>query len=454
MACDFLSLVSTGNDAKSKLKTLTRLKNHISEIQKQCTLLEEELAGENRHVGSVRAMPPEILSIIFGFYVKAKPRLIRRLMLVCKQWHDVAINNPQLWTSIGIEAGLYDGEFQYGAKRLRPFVRACVQRSGTALLHIDLDFGFFSSWDQHVERELISTLSNLFPEAEGEIYQWVHEQDWSWCMENGDGDPPGHHNHLLELLHDLGPKSRWGSLKLVCPDDADLAAEIWAILVGDTPNLTSLSISEWPLLDFSEEQDMTFSNLSSLKSLKVSDIEILQFLDLPSSLETLEVQAMFDEADIETLNRLAGLRTLKILPLFDYASSPTKVSIPLNLSELRNLHLLKPLSGTAQIKYKLPALQDLFLVGRFADSLPDVQPAHVHWELPCASGGKLSPVAEKILTKYPRAKRMTVNLYTKVAVLDAVTRLKHAGRLSTELHTLIFENGSGVVDEVIRVDDI
>jgi len=78
MVCDFLAPISIGNDAKSKLETLARLKNHILEIQKQCKLLEEELATENRHVGSVRAMPPEILSIIFSFYVKERPRFIRR----------------------------------------------------------------------------------------------------------------------------------------------------------------------------------------------------------------------------------------------------------------------------------------------------------------------------------------------------------------------------------------
>jgi F-box-like len=266
MACDFLALVSTGNDPKSKLETLTRLKKHISEIQKQCKLLEKELATENRHVGNIRAIPPEILSIIFGFYVKETPSRIRRLMLVCKQWCDIAINNPQLWTSITIEADLYAGDFQDGSERLRPFIQACVLRSGIALLHIDLDFRYISPWDQHVEEKLAFTLLNLFPEGEEEISQWVQEQDWSWCMEHGDADPPGHHNHLLDLLYNLGPKSRWGSLRLACPDDTGLAVEIWAILAGNMPNLTSLSISEWPI-DFLEEQETRFSNLSSLKFL-------------------------------------------------------------------------------------------------------------------------------------------------------------------------------------------
>jgi hypothetical protein len=168
----------------------------------------------------------------------------------------------------------------------------------------------------------------------------------------------------------------------------------------------------------------------------------------------LEVNAILDEPDIETVNRLTGLRTLKIVPLYDYSSPAVNISTPLSLSELRNLHVLKPSSSIARIEYKLPALQDLFLADQSARYLPDIQPAHIHRELPWASGVKLLPGAEKILTKYPGAKRITTNAHAKGAVLDAITRLKRAGKLSAEFHTLVFENASGVADEIICVEDI
>ena len=72
------------DDAKSKLKALEALKDHIRQLQEQCKRLEDELAAQNRHTGSIRALPPEVLSIIFSFYLEHSRHNIRRLMLVCR----------------------------------------------------------------------------------------------------------------------------------------------------------------------------------------------------------------------------------------------------------------------------------------------------------------------------------------------------------------------------------
>jgi hypothetical protein len=295
---------------------------------------------------------------------------------------------------------------------------------------------------------------NLFPNIPDRIDQWIMDEDWSWS-DGEDGDPPGHHSHIVELLHDLGPKSRWGSLKLVNPDDIDLADRIWTILAGDMPNLKSLSVYEYANDNLGDLEN-PFSDLSSLEVLKVPKVETLKIVNPPLSLKHLDVGIRLDQPGVAMLNQFTGLRTLKILPSHRYAN-PSDGPITLTLSMLRDLHFVNSAPSPIYVKYNLPALHDLFLTNQdaaFFEHLPDFQPVHVHWSLLCPSEGQILSVAEKVLTWFSQAKSMTTVSGAKAAVLEIVMRLKHAGKLSAELETLMFENASGEVDKIICVDDI
>ena len=243
MSCNVIRLAHKADDIKSKLKALEALKDHIQRLQEQCKRLEDELAAQNRHVGSVRSLPSEILSIIFSFYLEYSRPNIRRLMLVCRQWYNVAINNPHFWTRIRIAEDGYVSNFKRRADGIEPYIKACVVRSGDALLPITLDFSNVPSWDQHIKDRMAYALNNLFPNLyDDTLYDWVDGQDWSWC-EDEDDDPPGKPIHLIRLLSFLGSKDRWGSLNVSFPDDRDLAVDLLLELEGDMPHLKSLSIS-------------------------------------------------------------------------------------------------------------------------------------------------------------------------------------------------------------------
>jgi len=55
----------------------------------------EEL-GQRRNI----PLPPELMGIIFDFYVHQCGHLPERLLLVCHAWHVLALSRPTLWTNL------------------------------------------------------------------------------------------------------------------------------------------------------------------------------------------------------------------------------------------------------------------------------------------------------------------------------------------------------------------
>ena len=45
-------------------------------------------------------LPPELMGIIFDFYVHLYNQLPERLLLVCRAWHVLALSQPTLWTNL------------------------------------------------------------------------------------------------------------------------------------------------------------------------------------------------------------------------------------------------------------------------------------------------------------------------------------------------------------------
>jgi len=458
MLCDILGLAHDVDDEKSRLETLKLLKDHILQLQEQCRLLEDELATQNQHVGNIRTLPPEILSIIFGFYLENDPRNVRRLMLVCWQWHSLAINNPQLWTRIDIVPEAYIGDFKGGARGLKPYIKACVERSGTALLRINLDFYGIPCWEEHILDTMTRALQDLFPGLPEEtIYDWERGEDWSWCERDIMGDPPGNPKHVIDLLSLLGPKDRWECLDIAYPDNQDLADEISWNISGDMPKLKTLAIREYPRDVGAIE--LVLTNLVSLTYLKVPAIHYLRIIRPPLSLKHLETGAYLDWEAVTALSRLAELRTLKLLWTYEPigVGPPEGNHLLLKLPKLRTLHISHSLRSASPIKFELLDLQDLFLLGFSApalDALPELLPVQIHWT--CSwpfSDGQVARGVEKLMTRYPQAQRIVFQQIPKNTVLDAIRRLKNEGRLKSRLEALVFESFEGD-NEVISMGDI
>ena len=86
-------------------------------------------------------LPPELMGIIFDFYVHHYRQLPETLLLVCRIWHILALSQPTLWTNL-------DPLGQFGLRVVRPwagtFIQSRIARSNPAPLKVN----FTSlSWD-------------------------------------------------------------------------------------------------------------------------------------------------------------------------------------------------------------------------------------------------------------------------------------------------------------------
>lgn len=95
----------------------------------------------------VQKCPNEILLAIFNLYTSENPRVIRRLLLVCKQWYNLAINTTRLWTHLPFK--IPPPEIRNPKRTFESatvaFIKACLKRAGNSLLHIEASFVFLVS---------------------------------------------------------------------------------------------------------------------------------------------------------------------------------------------------------------------------------------------------------------------------------------------------------------------
>ena len=80
-------------------------------------------------------LPPELMGIIFDFYIHLYGQLPEKLLLVCRAWHVLALSQPTLWANL-------DPLGPFGLTRARPwmgtFLQSRTARSNPAPLKIDL----------------------------------------------------------------------------------------------------------------------------------------------------------------------------------------------------------------------------------------------------------------------------------------------------------------------------
>src|SRR5277367_6684257 len=115
---------------EEKIQQLKVRQETIAIEQEECRRLKKELELYHASVAPISNCPTEIISMFFGYYVAENPRLIRRLLLVCRLWHDIAINTPRFWTTIKVETT---------DKSNLLFIKACLEHSARSLLHVDIN---------------------------------------------------------------------------------------------------------------------------------------------------------------------------------------------------------------------------------------------------------------------------------------------------------------------------
>ena len=79
-------------------------------------------------------LPPELLGMIFDFYVHLYRQLPEKLLFVCRTWHVLALSQPTLWTKL-------DPRGQFGLFVVRPwagtFLQSRIARSKPVPLKVD-----------------------------------------------------------------------------------------------------------------------------------------------------------------------------------------------------------------------------------------------------------------------------------------------------------------------------
>lgn len=298
----------------------------------------------------IQESPGEILLIIFNLYLADDPRLVRRLMLVCKRWYFIIINTPQIWTYISFKIPWwYPDDASYPTSlspkhqfetTTMPFIRACLKHVGLSLLHIHADFRHLQT-DEGYDWTL--NFENLYR---------IQRDEETFVSSNYSGNSIAQHissarrqeydiedyvsiedaEQVFRLLTgEHGSRMhQWATLALTFPDLDDespnsvfhlnyLHMRILNKLTGATPNLYRLEIQglrdEW---DYPESEDSfiprniaIFPDLSSLRYLDLNDaLELSCFLLAP--ITHLRLRRFNNQDDLLPFLRIPTLQTLTL----------------------------------------------------------------------------------------------------------------------------------------------
>jgi len=98
-------------------------------------------------------LPPELMGMIFDFYVHLYSQLPERLLFVCRAWHVLALSQQTLWTDL-------DPLDAFHLSTVRPwagtFLQSRVARSNPAPLKAD-----FSRWSRRLQLKDVKKIANI-----------------------------------------------------------------------------------------------------------------------------------------------------------------------------------------------------------------------------------------------------------------------------------------------------
>jgi len=457
------------------LKSMKRAQRRIKSLQEQLKTakseynrLELEWEDYKASIAPIRTCPPEVLSMIFHFYLLKNPRLVRRLLLVCKQWYSLVVNNPLMWNRIFVTVpDVWD--IESAARPIKRRIKCCLQRSGTLLLDIDLDLSNLrSEEDQIIEKIRMSFIHEVEEEDWDKIF------DWSQALDLGEliTSPPATTTYLpksmLKVVQQLVGKSgeimtRWGSLNLHLPEsDMPFVMDIWEIFAWPAPNLSRMIIRCSDIMEqYPGELAVGFPDISSLKHLDIREMKNLEFLKLEnSSLESLIIYYGIQDWNAIGFSRLTQLQRLEVTDMYSNFRHLERFTI--DLPRLRHLILNGDVKNLDMVDFRVPVLRTLDLV-RWDHpgfhSFPKLQSLHVRWknEGPSIFESSWSPTIllaemKMILVQFDMAVNLTINEFARSALIEAVQSLHASGEFSNALETIVVERPNG--EEIFPVTSL
>ena len=446
-------------EVKKKIEALTRARGLVKKFtkklqaaQKECDWLEKELAGYLDATAPVHACPPEVLSVIFQFYLKENPRMLRLLMLVCRRWYNIVVNDPTLWAKIRIRIDENDSDYKQLALEESLYTKACLQRSQSCLLDINIDLVFLQHTSTRVVRSMNEHIKKLLgadSHIADNVEDWIEQLDverFDLLAINADGNP----SYILDVIKTLVGNngehmSRWSILGLSLPAfDKQLAFQVWRLFEGETPNLTHLAVDKvgYAYDNLGSQFSCAFPNLSAIKFLIAGPAPNLDFLALSFEiLEHLVVVTDIGKPGSLDLNRFQWLRVLNII-CPPHVSSPwvsdtTPPATYLSLSHLKSLTFSGCFTNINSVQFDLPALTDLALdTSQYGPSdishqLPNINAPTIWWKFH-ADDGSLNLVfillLKLVLVHFKQSHTLYVHSSMSNHLISAIRALELQGQ--------------------------
>ena len=118
-------------------------------------------------------LPPELMGMIFDFYVHLYRQLPEKLLLVCRSWHALALSQPTLWTELNpLE--------QFGLTVIPSwtgtFIQSRIDRSNPAPLKVD--FKRFSRLVAAISINEVAALPTFRPRIQELVINHAPEMDY------------------------------------------------------------------------------------------------------------------------------------------------------------------------------------------------------------------------------------------------------------------------------------
>jgi len=449
---------------KQKLQQLEQLEKQIEILEQQLkdardlrVKLQQDIEIFQRDGPSIRKLPPELLTIIFRNYLDKNASIIRRLLLVCRQWHSLIKDNSNLWSIIRIAPGPYDD--LESLKSRRHYINTCLRNSSNLPLDITIDYGGLSTLYGLCVKALRVVAHQLrcrnceyydkgidldVEEEEDMVRDWL---DGQWFREN-EGVPLmlQYDEHCAHLLHELAGNRgehmlRWRSFHFSGPkwrDSTLYPPYIYSTFQHPSPILEQLSLVRIPAYNYT--RNVVLPQVEQLRSLSLIDSLTLAKISSSQSILNmqhlnLEYNGYHEPEELITLFRLVNLKTLRLNAGWEGINSQM-IPPTTTFSDLTILKLRGDFNPKIFVAMRLPKLQVLvlendraFITVVDADFVLTVP----HLEL-CFY---VEETILKYLHRFESVEVLKVNRRRELMFKDIIRRLFSTGSHIRKLHTLL-----------------
>jgi F-box-like len=326
-----------------------KVKAEVAELEEELASFRIEDRGRNillpRAMDTSKILPPidrlpvEILCLTFERYLISRHPSIRILLLVCKRWNQIISTTPRLWARIEVGDAFELFDF-YDLKSRLPYISACIERSGDALLDVELDMRRLPTREGYIKAEMERVALSLLEDDEIDAaLDIINEQSYTAIS------PFPQLDAAIQLLigQDCSSLKRWRTLRIQFPHNTQ-ARVTWEALTGDTTNLTTIHLENVSTHWVVANKLLSFGgvNLSRIQRMSLDEaIPIHHFSVSPKVLQHLKISVDGTLQSIEKLSSFPLLCTLDLSCQEDYdeddsPKTPTP-SLSIHLPQLKKL---------------------------------------------------------------------------------------------------------------------